>query len=323
MPTGEMRLVLEMAEKEFPELWRLCYPRIYEEPRCGQYYSPKLLAHQLMVIAMKVQADMVGRAEQYEFIFASHMVKYRVPMLWIGHDMATAICKTMPPGLIHWYDMHMPFPACVFMLPKGTLVHPTEGDVVFAGYSRMKTGESHPSLLVKNFPYGCINGGMVFTALTASGQHFYHWNLPLDAYGPSVTLPDIDKKAAECLTDSSEHESGVLFLPQLHMSDEDNQMMLEVVHYVFSAMLIMQDRPDLVTRESRLRRITSKKGEHREFWSPNILGEHYRIRRQSADQGGTHASPRFHWVRGFHREQAYGQGRELRRQQWIEPYTRG
>lgn len=322
-PTSEdLRAAYELFERENPTLWRLCYPRIYEEPKSGQYYSPKEPARQLFGITAKLEMGMIGESEKYEFMVASHLVKYGVPMFWLGADMALAIRKTTPPGDIHWYDMPMPFPACVFMMPKGSIVHPTEGDLAFIAYGRFRRGESHVSRLIPGMPYGSEQGGMTFMAITVKGLHLFHWNLPLDAYGPSLTIPDVEAIAAN-FKPEEEHGTGFSFINQPHMTPEDNMLMVEVVHYVFGAILLMNDRPDLVTT-GQLRKKVEKKGKPtREFWSPNVLGEHYKIRREHVDQGGAHASPRFHWVRGFHKQQAYGPGHELRKRQWIEPYTRG
>jgi hypothetical protein len=106
------------------------------------------------------------------------------------------------------------------------------------------------------------------------------------------------------------------------MSKEDNRMMVGVSHYVFGTLMLMTERPDLVSRGSLQKRV-KKQGDTKEFWSPNVIGENFRIRRDVPAAGGTHNSPRLHWVRGFWRQQAYGMGRELRREQWIEPFVRG
>jgi hypothetical protein len=307
-------VALDKIEKIFPDVWSRVYPRIYEEPRCGKYYSPKTPAQQLSVVAVKIIQKMWGRAEQYEFLVASHLVKYSMPIFWIGADMATALRQTEPPGDIPWYTMPLPFPAALFMIPKGALVHPDEGDVTFIGYCRLHEGEIHESQLIPGNQYGSMNGGMVFVAHTAEGKHFYHWNMPLDHFGPSVTIPDIDKTPTK---DSSADNMG--FFPT-EMTPADNHMMLVVVHYCLTVLMLMQSRPELTTHAHRLK--TVKKGDKvREFWSPNIIGEHYRIKQTRGD--GQHASPRWHWVRGFWRQQPHGPGRDLRKDVWIEPYTRG
>lgn len=312
------REIYEEMEQMWPDLWRICYPRIYREPSGGPYYSPKEPARQLMAVAIKIQHGMVGTSEKYEFIAASELVKYRVPMIWLGHDMAEAIRQTVPPGQIPWYTMPMPFPAAVFMLPKGALVHPEEGDVVFVAYARFPTGGGGVSKLLPGMPYGSNNGGMIF--LAQAGKHLFHWNLPLDAYGDTISIPDIEGYVTH-MTDDQNHDTGFSVFGQPEMNDADNRLMIGVAHYCFGSILLMNHRPDLLTKGVMKGR--QKKGDLRELWSPNILGEHYRIKREKQAPVGTHASPRFHWVKGSYKQVAFGPKMELRKRRWIEPYTRG
>jgi hypothetical protein len=96
-----------------------------------------------------------------------------------------------------------------------------------------------------------------------------------------------------------------------------------VVHLVFNTLQLMLARPNLVSVGSLVKRVHDKKKSIKTFWSPNMIGKDYRLRRESQPLGGTHASPRGHWVRGFWRDQAcgsnYGQHKEI----WIEPFRRG
>jgi len=94
---------------------------------------------------------------------------------------------------------------------------------------------------------------------------------------------------------------------------------------ILSALILMTARPDLVTNFSLNHRLPAKKDKlPKEFWNPAIIGEHYKLRTvASLPQGGAHASPRFHWVSGFLRNQPYGPKRTSHRIQWIEPFTRG
>lgn len=315
-----LKLAVEEMIARYPEIWKSVYPRVYEEPSTiGSYYSPRTPAIQLLTIALKYIEGHIGKAEQYEFHFASHAVKYGVPIFWVGKDMAEAIKETAPPGEIPWYTLPLPYPACIFMLPKGSLRHPQEGDITHIGFCRMRAGEISESKLIKRHPYGSINGGMIFIAHTAIGQHFYHWNLPLDHFGESITIPDINSTN---YTDSNwEHPSGHP-LAAASMTPQDNLMMTVVVHYCLGLMMLMQARPDLVTQSKRLRTVSKKGKGAKEFWSPNIIGLNYRIKREHT--GGEHNSPRWHWVRGFWREQPYGtRADNLRKRIWIEPFTRG
>jgi hypothetical protein len=320
LPPEERARVHELIEKMDPKLWSTCYPRIYSEPACGQYYSPKEPARQMVGITLKVREGYLGSSEKYEFMLVSHLARFRVPTYWLSKDIAEAVRKTVPPQELDWYNMPMPFEACCFMIPKGALVHPTEGDIGFIAYARYRAGEMNMSPLIKDFPYGSINGGMTFMALTMDGGSLIHWNMPLDAYGSHISIPDIEEAVMRYA--KNVHESGVTFFQQPEMTPEDNHLSAEVVHYVFSTLLLMNARPDLVTAGQR-RKLVTKGGMGRDFWSPNVIGEHYRVRRESVSQGGQHASPRLHWVRGSLREQPYGPGRELRKTIWVEPYLRG
>jgi hypothetical protein len=322
MSESERRHAYEAMEEAYPDLWRKCYPRTYQSsPKCGDYYSPKEPARWLLGISLKWLQGFIGQAERYEFISASNLARFNVPTYWLGKDIAAALRHTAPPGELDWYDMPLPFDACVFMLPKGTLVHPDEGNVTFVAYSRLKAGEYRTSDLGGS-SYGSVNGGMTFLAHTEYG-HITHWNMPLDAYGGKLTLPEMDTLMQQYSV--NKHSTGFWQgdkAPQ--MTPADDVLGIEVAHLIFGAILLMEDRPELITRGSLQKRVLAKKGKpEREFWSPNVLGEFYRIKREAADQGGTHASPRFHWVRGYYRQQPYGEGRKQHRRTWIEPFTRG
>lgn len=316
---GLLREFFEDLEKKRPELWKLCYPRIYTEPRCGRYYTPKDPARQIAQIRIKVENNFYGPAEKYEFMVASHLVKYQVPIYWIGKDMATAIGKTMVPGDVPWYDMPLPFPACCFMWPKGSLVHPTDGDVSFTAYGRFQKGEEYTSPLRPWEAYISGNGCMTVLAYTArvgdKGGFLYHWNIPLDHYGTTINIPDLDVDDID--VPEYRHESG---FTKWDMTTEDDKLMIRAVQHTFGAIMAMQARPELITPAKLIKKV-ERRGEHKEFWSPNVLGERYTIRHAPA--GGTHASPRFHWVKGTYRDQPYGPKLQLRKTIWIEPYTRG
>ena len=309
---------------EDPRLWKVCYPRIYDEPQCGgRFYSPKLVALQMYNAAAKYADGAIGSSEDVEFVACSHLAQYRVPIFWLPPDIMTAIKRTTPPQAVEWYDMRMPFDACVFMIPKGTFTHPTNGDVAFIVYSRFKAGTRRDSPLIPGFEYGSVNGGMTFLALTmgpsgtGSGGYFLHWTLPLDVFGPTIKIPDLDTYVD--LFKEHRHYSGVAFASP-YMSLEDNQLMAQVGHYVFGAMLLMQARPEMLTRERLMKKVV-KKGVAREFWSPNVLGKSYKVKGEPL--GGTHASPRLHWVRGHYKDQVFGTKRNQKKLLWIEPYVRG
>ena len=144
----------------------------------------------------------------------------------------------------------------------------------------------------------------------------------LNAYNAVATLSEMQALMQQF--NGNEHQTAYPTRGG-EMTPADDALGLDVLHYIFSTLLLMTARPDLVAMASLSRRVPAKKGrEVKEFWEPAIIGANYRTRREAnPPQGGTHASPRFHWVKGFWKEQAYGPKFSLRREQWIEPYTRG
>ena len=316
----QRRMYYDLLENEYPKLWAKCYPRIYEEPRCGQYYSPKTVAREIAGVGLKFLLGVAGQSEKYEFLIASQLARFSVPTFWISRDMVTAIQKTIPPVELDWYDMHLPFEACAFYLPKGSLVHPQEGDISFIAYARFRKREMHESPLIPGHPYGSLNGAMMLICKTEGGGHLMHWNIPLDEF-PVLNVPDLEGAVMRYASSEYEHRSGWWYSPQ--MTHEDNHMLVGVGQVIFGALLLMMERPDLVTTGRLIKRVQKSNKPKREFWSPNVLGEHYQIRHEGVSLRGTHASPRMHWVRGSYKQQAHGPQRTLRKRIWIEPYLRG
>jgi hypothetical protein len=136
---------------------------------------------------------------------------------------------------------------------------------------------------------------------------------------PTISLPDID-----ALMDEIDETVKSRELPRWineHLgSQEKSPFIAMITRFLFNTLLVLLSKPDLVERGALERRVMRTHGPQ-EFWRPTMLGERYRIKRP--DGGGTHTSPRLHWVRGFWREQPYGPQGGLRRNQWIEPYIRG
>jgi hypothetical protein len=107
-------------------------------------------------------------------------------------------------------------------------------------------------------------------------------------------------------------------------NETDEMFMQSCIHLLLGTLLLMTARPDLVSYGTLQQTAKVKHGHTKgvnEFWSPNMIGREYKLRRESP--GGFHLSPRLHWVRGFYRNQAYGKQWANRKLVWIEPFTRG
>jgi hypothetical protein len=323
-------LLLEVFERQWPELWTKCYPRIYEGGILKHFSSPKCPAFDMATAVLKnyllskENAD-IARSGQYEYCFASRLAMFQVPTYFVAPEMALAIRHTKPPMEFAWHDMELPWEAALFMLPKGTLVHPQYGEMPYVGYSRCKQNEIYPSPLDGGHPFGITNGGLTMCTGSIEPARMLHFNwahTPVPGGGdcsPVIRLRDLDADMANHRDDTSSY-----FFP-LGMEPEDNRIMREAAHYLFGCLVMLLNRPDFMTRGALRKRVKSDgEARPREFWSPHILGEHFKLRRgPSKRDSGSHASPRYHWVSGSWRNVNHGENWSLTRKQWVAPYDRG
>jgi hypothetical protein len=286
----------EALEKELPKQWRQLYPRIYRPPSCrGEFFSPKVPGHVFLERFNELRPKTELEVLRDPFLLMMNtLIEHAMPQMWISKEMADAIKQTTPPIDLDWTTMQLPFPAMIFMLPRGAIVHPKDGDVRFLAYYRLTGSGGDGSQVIQL--YTLCNTLQGSTFLGCEGKI-----IPRDILSYKV---EVDAGAS--------------------MTTEDNNVQKEALHLIFGALLVMAARPNLVTEPQLINRVPGKKREApKEFWSCRVLGENYKIRREHVDLGGHHSSPRFHWVRGHWRDQPHGPGRELRKLLWIEPFTKG
>jgi hypothetical protein len=118
-------------------------------------------------------------------------------------------------------------------------------------------------------------------------------------------------------TDYTEIKDEAGIATDKEVTDRLSSLMLKLL-------VILNTRPQLVESGRCVRPQKIKRGRVRycELWSPNVIGRCYRTIREGQG-GGTHASPRVHWRRGFVRNQPHGPHRSMRRPVWIEPVLVG
>jgi hypothetical protein len=317
---GEMIHQAQVAE---PHLWAVCYPRIYKQPAGNHWCSPKIVSLQLFATVAahaelehrlgRVGVERTKESNDYEFQVASHLLHYRLPLYWLTPALAEAIGKTRSNIEIDWWNMKLPVDAGVLMLPRGILVHPQDGDILWIAWAKMQPGVAYPSPFNKEGGYSLVNGGIILLCYAECG-YLTHWNIPLDLTPERIMLEDIERQS------TSTHAS---LFHHVEMTDADRGMATRIAHYVFMTAMVLEDRPALL-RPAVLEKRVCRKGEvPREFWSPNVLGEGYRIREAPSAPTGEHRSPILHLVRGFWKEQAHGPAWSLRTARWIDPYWRG
>ena len=301
-----------------PELWSKCYPKIYQSVDGGEYYSAKLVGYLMLAAAIKIEQSEVRMYQHFnetvEAIWASRLAAYRVPIFWLGREVIEALKLTTLPVTLDLTRMKLPFEAAVFMLPKGSLTYESEAtDVVCASYARAAIREEIPSInpaaaeTITGRGDFSVFAGML-NGLLVNWSH--PWEQPLEIAQLDATIQDT--------------QDSPLRTPfQTDITTYGKHFMARVAHLVFNTLQLMLARPELVSMGSLVKQVHSKKSSLKTFWTPNIIGKDYRLRRESQPLGGSHASPRGHWVRGFWRDQACGPNYSQHKETWIEPFWRG
>lgn len=308
------QLAWDQMEKDEPELWRWCYPRIYSSPP-ADFHSPKEPARDVFSSVIKVRAGLVGDSEKAELSVSEKLAQLRMPLRWVARGVYEALAKTKLPPTVNWHTMQLPAEAMTFMLPKGVLKHSADGDIVCVSWARFAKGEV---LKPRHLPVQHTYENDQFILLVRS-QRGTLTHFVLDGKNKEV-----DTRAINALIDDPHHVAHRSEWSTLVMEPEDRQIITRAMHLMFGLVLLMTARPTVVEHGALQKRV--KKGtEVREFWSPTIIGQHYKMRTApaAAHQKGEHRSPRLHMVTGFWNLFHTGKGRTEERTSWIEPYWRG
>lgn len=325
MSPTDYRKAAQIAEQEFPQIWKQCYPRRYMEPGHSQYDSPKSIARAMMDAIFAYASSIAnhkqpGQTEQNEALWASMMVKYGVPTYYLSRDMAIALTQTAPSEVMNCFDIELPMEAAAFMLPTNAIIHKDLGPVAFVSYVRAFANNS--VMLpgpVPGFKHELhsVHGTFSIFIRTVEGT-MLHWT-----FSEGVHMVDLkNEEELEELQTKYMHSSSSPF--DQSFTPADTVAMTRAIKFAFNVILLMTHKPELVEPAALIKRVGKGREEPVEYWSPHVIGRSYKLRYEHHESsGGTHASPRGHWVSGFWREQPHGPNHSLRKTLWIEPFWRG
>ncbi len=312
------------AEKAFPAFWPSVYPRSYNEP--AGFSSPRHLAADLLGLLVKppVRQQELGGVNllsQFSTFAAVSMAALSVPVFFVGPDLLQALALTSPPDRLRWDEMKLPFDACSFMLPRGSLVHPTVGECRYIWYARLNksTRYQHPFDKATTFGFEsahfvvrmCFGGDgqvrdMIFNQIR--NPTFSHLGMKMEL----VTDVEIEDEVPVDAFDS----------PPAYTSADAKELELfySALTLTVNLLLVMVERPQIVER-SRPTGKRTKKGTA--FWTPNFIGQTYRLPKAVETSTEPYFKLRLHWRRGHWRSQPHGLQSSLRRLVWIEPVLVG
>jgi hypothetical protein len=134
---GEFRA---FVERERPDWIEALVPRHIDAP--ANYYPQKVLAlatiqgalcNQILQDAgLKPDATFAAVEGQ-----TGQLLEFDVPTFYVWKELMGAAVRTALPAEILLDGVPFPFPACVFMFPKGSIRHPSEGECPYIVVSRV------------------------------------------------------------------------------------------------------------------------------------------------------------------------------------------
>jgi hypothetical protein len=330
LPEGVAASVEKFISELRPDLMRKFYPRIYQD--VGRYHSPRQCAAFLANVVAEMER--IGReaaptAYQLLMPILEPMSKRGMPAFFIAPDLLKAILLTDFLGDIDWTTLNLPYEQGMFILPKGALVNEVDGDVSMILWGRFQKGQTYAAPSPRIGPVILGNLGFTLIGLTHANGVWYDSTFNAEVR-PTVQLHNLFYR------ETGERTPPALKTTRLDsdLTETDEEFLEKLGVVAFGTFLAMNAKPELMEQGKLLKRVQAKAGNAREFWSPNVIGPRYRLKREvpridrhgkfTADQarraqGGTHASPRLHWRRGHFRNQPYGVGLRERKQIWIEP----
>lgn len=332
------KLLVEAAEKLQPELFSKFYPKQYEG--YGNYHSPKLLAAVLSTVmnefSQKCTADKASEADrllpssmQTVVLASNELIDKKMPIFYISPALIEAIFRTDFSDKVRWTmdSLKLPFEAGAFMLPRGMVRHSQLGDLAFVVWTRNPAGIFRSKL----FPNKAIESPCETFALVGLLYDTANW---IDCTMSALKRPEIE------IGNLYFQDDGPVIGNEKRISEEEDKKIMEALGIIaFGSFLAMNAQPKLCESAAIVKVIPAKSNRpRREFWTPNVIGREYQIKRQEIEKlrvvsvaGGPHTSPRAHYRRGHFRNTVYGRmvdevsgahipaERRPHKTDWIEP----
>jgi hypothetical protein len=321
---AEVRAYLE---KEHLDWLRALTPRRINAP--AEYWPQKVLAVSSVNATMQNYVSIrEHRTRPNPALAAVHgqaalLLPHEVPTYYVSRELLAAALRTELPDDMTFEAVPFPFDALVFMLPKGSVRHPTEGDCPFLVLSQTSKGQTL-SLPIQGLDFSVTaeqDAVLVTTYMPeAEFNVTYYKSVPLL---PGATIKQAFQQASSVpfslivndeLADNGE---GV----DLSAEDFVDKLWLLSI----TLLLIMVSGENLVERGrlEKLRKPKAGVGKPTEFWSPNFLGRFYKSAAAGEREGHSTSTQRLHWRRGHIKSQPHGPRHSLRKVIWVRPYRAG
>jgi hypothetical protein len=266
----------DFVEKERPDWLQALMPRRINAP--SDYWPQKVLALATIQAAISNQL-MKDAGLKLDPTFGvvegqtGHLLQFDVPTFYVSKELLAAAARTDLPTDIFMDALPFPFPASVFMLPKATIRHPTEGECPYIVVSRVQKGQVF-SLPLKDITIATTTAENAIVVSTYLPDEFRCYRKTISVVG------------GETVKSAFERASEVPFeIPGSHLSNPEHTIATTDADFMdrlwllgITLVLIMASGERLLEPGVRLKTVKPKSQADRptEYWSPNYLGRVFR-----------------------------------------------
>ena len=229
------------------------------------------------------------------------------PLYWVDRSFLETVLRTDPPDRFTLSELAWPFPAIIFLLPKNTLRHETEGDCSWLMIGHVgglhKCPLSGHQIQVEN---------NTITAITApcerANPSTYTFGIPNDSgLEPFQPLPDFGGgKVENFLLEDPSSSSAQMTAGDATLCQVALQLGLRLI-------LALTARPDLM-QPMVPGKIVNVRGRRSEFCAPRWIGRGHEIK----VAGGADVRNKLSWQRGRF-DYRSPENRAQGKLEWIEP----
>lgn len=305
--------VADLIALEFPELWKLVYTKHIDTP--GNYVGVKhvAVACASVILHLRAARGSENATACNTAIAVGVLAKYDYPTYFVGKELMQALMNTHPPKASTWKDVVWPFPAMVFMLPKGVLHEPDTGhEINFVGVANLPDMDG---ICIPTLPNIRLNRCWEDN----EGRVTIFYGVDYCTCIQDTTFPQNRELEVDpiWIREMSEKYREKFISSDTYAANSDPTFSSMLSGLVANFLLVMQARKELV--EGGTGRAKCLKSGVASF-SPTFIGRKYQAVRQYPKGEAMGHYTEIGWRAGHMKRQHFGQGRKDEKLVWVDPY---
>ncbi len=298
-------VIADKLKECVPDLWNSCYTKHIDTP--GNYRGFKAVATTFCAAVVETRINLQNKKlVSNGLLIDQELKKHDYPTYFVSEPLLQGMLRTHPPSGT-WESIRFPFPALLFMIPRGLLKEPNGPSIYALGachFPPFKDSEGIPDWM-RDAGGHAYERACVFWLAEPAGVTLHDCTFPMS----QPLEPD-----AKWIDEATEAQVARGNVPDVIVTGDFASRMAGVVA---NLILVMQARPELVENGGKIGKQLPKT--KTDIYRPTFIGKKYQTAiDERADAKGHFTELR--WRCGHMKQQRFGKGRLEVKPIWIEPY---